>query len=293
MSSQTAIRQALATLRHATSTRAMLPALLAACASRGGVRPLEFEATEAAVPGSVVQAPMADSTLYLERLRRQYALDSVLAGARSDFERIRMLSRWVRGRWEHNGDNVPHRPDPLSILAEASTGKQFRCVEYSEVLAAALSASGIPARVLHLKTADSETRESGAGHVVAEAWMRDQGKWVMVDGQFDVIPMSGDTPLNAVEFQQAIATHARGLKVASFSGTPTKRYVGWVTPYLFYFDVNPEYWVTGVAAHAAPLMLVPLGVSPPVVFQRRFPLGGFRITHSVEEFYASPVKKEH
>jgi hypothetical protein len=238
--------------------------------------------TAAAVPAPV------DRAAYLARLRADYGLDGVVAGAASDLERVRRLSRWARQQWEHNGSNEPARPDPLSILAEARAGRRFRCVEYAEVLAAALSAVGVPARVLGLQRADVETARSGAGHVVTEAYLRDQRRWVLVDGQWDVIPFRGGEPLNAVGLQRALAERDPALRVESLSGTGTRRYARWVAPYLYYFVATPRPWATGVPDGPEGIMLVPLGARAPSVFQRRFAQPRFRATHSEPTFYAAP-----
>ncbi len=157
------------------------------------------------------------------------------------------------------------------------------------MLAAALSAVGIPARVLGLQRADVETARSGAGHVVAEAWLADRGKWIMVDGQWDVIPVRGQTPLNAVELQQALAARAGDLRVESLSGTSTWRYRRWIAPYLYHFLVTPRAWVTGAPAGDSGLMLLPIGVQPPQRFQRRWAQEPYRSTRSPAEFYAPPA----
>ncbi|HEX5708022.1 MAG TPA: transglutaminase-like domain-containing protein, partial [Pyrinomonadaceae bacterium] len=223
---------------------------------------------------------------YLKRLRDAYALDRVVAGERSDYARVRAVSRWVRSRWEHNGSNEPQKPDPISILREAAEGKRFRCVEYAVVLSGALNSVGIPARVLALKTEDAETRESGAGHVVAEAYLADLKKWVMVDGQFDVIPTLKGRPLNAVELQRALARGEKRLGVDSLSGASAEKYFAWVAPYLYFFDTKFDSRFEGAESKQS-LMLVPVGAKPPAVFQRKWPLR-MVYTNSLRAFYPKP-----
>lgn len=248
-------------------------------------RSLEFTDDSESLPYQFRRGGPGDA--YLARLREQYRLNEVVAGRRGDYERVRAVSRWVRSRWEHNGSNEPQRPDPISILEEAAQGKRFRCVEYAAVLAAALDALGIPARVLALKTEDVETRESGAGHVVAEAYLADLHKWVMVDGQWDVIPTLRGRPLNAVELQRALARRAKGLGVDSFSGTTPEKYFAWVAPYLFYFDTKFDSRFEG-AENGYSLMLVPVGAKEPRVFQRKWGIGKMVYTHSLRAFYPQP-----
>lgn len=244
-------------------------------------RRLEFTNERVKLPHAFVRSTPGDA--YLTRLRDEYALDKVAAGERSDYARLRAVSRWARSRWEHNGQNEPTKPDPISILREAAEGKRFRCVEYAVVLSAALNSIGIPARVLALKTEDAETRESGAGHVVAEAYLSDRGKWVMVDGQWDVIPTLKGKPLNAVELQRALARRDKGLGVDSLSGADAAKYFAWVSPYLFYFDTRFDTRFEG-AQQTGSLMLVPLGAKQPTVFQRKWPLR-MVYTNSLRAFY--------
>ena len=244
-------------------------------------RALKFTGERVALPFAFRTSAPDDP--YLKRLRDEYALAEVVKDARSDYERVRAVSRWVRTRWEHNGSNMPEKPDPISILEEAKQGKSFRCVEYSAVLAAALNAVGVRARVLSLLTEDVETRESGAAHVVAEAYLADKKRWVMVDGQWDVIPTLRGKPLGAVEFQRALAKRERGLGVDTFSGTKADGYFGWVAPYLFYFitKFDGRY---GVAASRKELVLVPVGAKEPKVVQRKWPIGDVVYTNSLRAF---------
>jgi hypothetical protein len=239
-------------------------------------------ATTVPVPG----AP--DRAAYFAQLRREHPLDSVVAGATTDLERVQRMSRWVRTQWEHNGNNEATRGDPIAILAEARTGKRFRCVEYAEVLAGALSAVGVPARVLGLQRADVETATTGAGHVVAEAWLADRRRWVLVDGQWDVIPFLGDEPIDAVALARALDAGTPGVRVASLSGTSTPRYVRWVRPYLYHFIVSPRPWTTGAPPGTPVRLLLPIGAVPPTVFQRKWPQPKFVPTNRPAVFHAAP-----
>ena len=244
-------------------------------------RTLKFTDERVALPFAFQRSAPGDP--YLTKLREGYALAELVKGTRNDYEKVRAVSRWVRTRWEHNGSNMPEKPDPISILEEAKQGKRFRCVEYSAVLAAALEAVGVRARVLSLLTEDVETRESGAAHVVAEAYLSDKKRWVMVDGQWDVIPTLKGRPLGAVEFQRALAKREKGLGVDTFSDVKADGYFEWVAPYLFYFitKFDGRY---GVAASRKELVLVPVGAKEPKVVQRKWPIGDVVYTNSLRAF---------
>ncbi|MCX2739494.1 transglutaminase-like domain-containing protein [Pontibacter anaerobius] len=234
------------------------------------------------------------SNAYLQELRTTYNLDAIVAGAANDTEKALRMVNWVHKQWQHNGMNEPSSPDALTILAEAKEGKQFRCVEYGIVTTAALNAIGLPARTMGLKMQEVETIEFGAGHVLLEVYLPDLKKWVMLDGQFDVMPVLNNVPLNAVEFQQAIANNYSKLEIRSISGTSKAQYVNWVYPYLYYFDVkfdNRE----GVALERetvdgkSSLMLVPVGAKVPEVFQRKYPMQMYKYTNSLADLYQAPV----
>ncbi|MCC2545468.1 transglutaminase-like domain-containing protein [Hymenobacter sp. BT175] len=224
---------------------------------------------------------------YLTRLRDLYGLEDVVAGRQTDYDKVRALCVWVHNRWEHDGHSQARNLDPISILKEAALGKQFQCIEYSTVLTGALSSIGIPARTVYLKTADVETRRSGASHVVTEAWLRDQQKWVLVDAQWDIIPTLRNTPLSAVELQKVLATNEPDLQFATSTGAKGNYYFKWLKPYLYYFDTRLDQRF-GVNAAPSSLMLVPEGAPKPRIFQRTAKITRMRYTNSVSTFYSAP-----
>ncbi|RYY66530.1 MAG: transglutaminase domain-containing protein [Chitinophagaceae bacterium] len=254
-------------------------------------------------PLSVAAAPSRRDTFwyeqgtanpFLEQLRSSYALNDLVRNVGSDSARALRILKWTHDQWSHNGSNEPSKPDALTILREARGGKQFRCVEYGIVAASALNAVGLPARVLALKTKDVETTASGAGHVLLEVYLSDLKKWVLMDGQWDAMPVLNGVPLNAVEFQQAIARNYDALQIRSLSGTDKEAYASWIFPYLYYFDVkfdNREGPGRKLATQGGKpsLMLVPEGAKEPTVFQKEWPINNVVYTHSAADFYAAPA----
>ncbi len=224
---------------------------------------------------------------YLIQLRTEFALDDIITSCTSDLEKIRALSAWVQNLWEHDGSNTPEKSDPISILHEVQNGSRFRCVEYAIVLNGCLNAVGITSRTLALKTKDVETRESSAGHVVLEAYVKDFNKWIMVDSQWDVIPVLNGTPLNAVEFQDALVKNRYDLVILTSSEISNSYYFKWIQEYLFYFDVLLDNRVVNRTSPMS-LMLVPIGAKNPTVFQREWPIEDMIYTHSVNAFYEKP-----
>ncbi len=226
-------------------------------------------AEAATEPGTEFIWDAADDP-YLAELRTSWSLER-LRGP-TDLDTVRAVNGWVSGLWQHDGDSVPKQSDPIAILAEVRQGARFRCVEYAIVVKGCLSALGIPARVLGLMTSDVETRRSGAGHVVAEAYLRDRKTWVMVDGQWNAIPFLRGTPLSAVGLQAALASAPAEV---TFEGLPVstwRSYRAWVAPYLFYFSAPRDNRTSAADRAPGQLILVPAGADAPRVFQRRYPV---------------------
>src|SRR5208283_3522196 len=186
---------------------------------------------------------------YLIKLRKRYKLEKLVSASGDQYETLKNCTKWVHSRWEHSGVNVPKKSDAISILDEARKGKRFRCVEYSIVLNACLTALGIKSRTINIMKKSIEMKKPCPGHVIVEAYLNDYGKWVMADGQSGSIPMLKGIPLNAVEYQTAIV-NKEPLKIWGHENKAGKAYTKWIFPYLFYFRT----WLDPKV-----LTLVPLG----------------------------------
>jgi hypothetical protein len=239
--------------------------------------------------------PDTTNDIFLRRLRTENGLLDVVKNAKNDTERALLLMEWTHRQWEHNGSNTPSKPDALTILAEARQGKQFRCVEYGTVLSSTLLSVGIKARQVGLQTKDVEKTRVAAGHVLAEVWLADLGKWAMIDGQFNLMPTLNGVPLNAVELQKAIVQQLpfEFINAAGVADVKLrKRYLNFIPHYLYFIN-------TSFDKRTAPekrlgfdgknnLMLVPKGSQPPTVFQRKSPMNYLYYTTSIRDFYAQP-----
>ena len=82
------------------------------------------------------------------QLRTEYNLDDVIKGIDDEFQQVTALAVWTNSRWSHSGSNKPLSRNPRVIIEEAGDGTSFRYVEYSLVMAAAVQALGMPARML-------------------------------------------------------------------------------------------------------------------------------------------------
>ena len=229
---------------------------------------------------------------YLESLKEDYELEKLVADCKNDFEKVKTVTEWVTNLWAHDGDNVPEKGDPISILRDVTEkGEQFRCVEYGVVISGCLNALGIPTRTIGLKTQDVETREYAAGHVAAEAYLKEFKKWVFIDGQWGVIPVMDDIPLNAVQLSEVLEhpeSYDKKVEFLSFQDGGAKGYANWVSEYLYYFDCT-GYTYTEDGLQETSLMLIPIDAKKPEIFQIQYPLEIDIYTDSVPEFYPAAV----
>lgn len=173
---------------------------------------------------------------YFDSLRNLYPVANLIENDHNDKERVLTVLNWVHHQWKHNGGVTPKGSDGISILNEVKAGGQFPCFAYAIVLRDELTSLGFKARVLYLKTKDAETRNSSPGHVVTEVYLKDQKKWVFVDGQFNVMPALNGKPLNAVEFQQALSRNYEKVQLLSRDKVSKRYYTDFVYEYLYYFD---------------------------------------------------------
>ncbi len=145
--------------------------------------------------------PTAPYTLFRLPPERETLLrDRVPAPLDSAWATAQALLAWVAKRWVHT--TAKHaEPDALVILDLVDTGARFACLEYATVLSQALNAVGIPARRIGLRTATHHAGV-GSGHMVAEAWIDDLGRWVVLDGQNGLYWVdAAGAPLGVVDLQ--------------------------------------------------------------------------------------------
>jgi hypothetical protein len=271
-------------------------------------RVLEWDYEKQISPVKIIMDDPDDPNMV--KLRTEYKLGKLVSGAADEYEKLRLLTKWVHDQWTHTGNNKPSKSDPLTILKEAGEGEKFRCVEYSIVVAGCARSLGMPSRVLALKREDVETAKSGAGHVVAEVWLDQFKKWVFVDGQMDAIPEENGVPLNAVEFQEAVARKAKdrdgvSLKIRSSSmsksrsfGFAEEDYILWAAPYLYHFDFNLDQRFFGESYEErryspvkGKIMLVPKGAKNPTVFQQKTPIENCTYISNPKAFYPDMMEE--
>ena len=144
----------------------------------------------------------------LKVLRERWRLDQVVAGAKTEFEKILRLKRWVRQQWEDGWDRgalqfVPPW-DALLVLDLASRKLTLgMCTHYSSTFVQCCLAVGLQARVVIISC-----------HCVAEVWSNEYKKWVMMDPGCDTDDGRKGTrhfgrngiPMSALDLHKAWAT---------------------------------------------------------------------------------------
>ena len=230
----------------------------------------------------------------IKKLRGDFGLDSYLAlePNSTDYERLKNILKWSASRWPYDGDNDPETSDPIAILEAAKKGEKFRCVEFAEVTVAAAKSAGLPARVLKLRRSDAETSEVGAGHVVAEVWLRDLKKWVYIDAQFGVIPEINGSPLSVTEFIAAL----KNQKHFVFFDTGKTNfarwlYPRWVGPYLYFVQYDLDQRFDRKERDLDRVVLTPQSIAPPHLFQKR-PIAGHAFSTANPALFESPPSME-
>jgi Fasciclin domain/Transglutaminase-like superfamily len=235
---------------------------------------------------------------------KTFKLDAVIAGATTDFERVQRITKWAHDRFPHDGSHNEPGLSASKVLDGAVKGGEYACTEFGKVVSVALNAVGIPARRLGLRTSDVETRSTSAGHVLAETYLRDQKQWIIIDAQFDAIPTVKGKPVNAVQLQNAIVSKEPSLKILTRSAkeygqgadTIDKVWLGFVTPYLYFFEVSTlaNTWDQSLqasmnaAGKPVAINLVPNGAAAPKRFQGQPINDVVYTTHSIAAFYQSP-----
>ena len=119
----------------------------------------------------------------LAELRAKYKLDEVVAGAKTEIEKMIRLRNWVHAQWTYDPP-VPEYPawDAREILQK----KKGFCVQFAIVNMQCALSLGMQARFVfgHFPNVTLQGRQV-SGHEVTEVWSNDLGKWVMMDAQRD------------------------------------------------------------------------------------------------------------
>ena len=157
----------------------------------------------------------------LQEFRKQFKLDQVVDGAKTEWEKIKRLRAWTAANWDWFLPNSEFEDflswDASKILsgptAPGNLSKRGgNCLHYAIVFAQACQSFGIPSRIVNTNYA------IWGGHELVEIWSRDYEKWIMLDPNFDsMFYLKKDgIPLNILELHQVfLETYYPGKEVVN------------------------------------------------------------------------------
>lgn len=137
---------------------------------------------------------------HVKALRTQFKLDSIVRGARTEFELILKLKHWIAQQWQWHllkpNEDI-YEWDAKKILTPDSSGKIYGgfCLHYAIAMMQVLQSFGLQSRIV------SADYSIWSGHEICEVWSNEFGKWIMLDANFDTYFVDKVTgiPLNTLE----------------------------------------------------------------------------------------------
>jgi hypothetical protein len=140
----------------------------------------------------------------LERLRREWKLDEVIAPGTNEFDKLILLRNWVRRQWVCNDAGSGIRTWNAIEILSAPPNMHGMCVHFATAFAQCALALGFNARQVIL-----------SGHFVADIWSEQYQKWVLMDveavhaegftryGTAHYIDAANGVPLDVLELHTA------------------------------------------------------------------------------------------
>ena len=150
-------------------------------------------------PGFVWQDPNSPRLLLMKR-----QLSGIVSANASGIEKATAIRRWCRdqqvGTWGAVDDSSE---DPLLLLDRQRKGIPGACRRFAFVLAGALMAGGLDARVVGISAG---LYDRDATHTLVEVWIPELGHWVLIDSMFDVTYQVDGKPASLLQVYDAAHT---------------------------------------------------------------------------------------
>jgi len=180
---------------------ALSPALLVDAAASAGyvARQVETDIPRAVRPRLPFSSFSYEDSL-VSVLRNSYNLESVVEGARDEWQAQQMLKHWVHSRIANGTPTVEAR-HAAEILKHAASGRKFWCTYYAITYVECALALGWQARKLGLDRYHGAEGLGSKHHGAAEVWSNKYGKWVYIDPQSDLHFEKRGIPLSAWEIR--------------------------------------------------------------------------------------------
>jgi len=145
----------------------------------------------------------------LVQLRIKQKLDEVVKDAKTDLDRALALKRWVGTNWKFATPEPETFRDwsAVALLERGKQGKWGWCGQAAMLFQQACIAVGLPARFIELGRP-----ETPACHFTTEVYLRQQGKWAVVDAtplpDFDLYYAVEGIPQSALEMHRRVVGSA-------------------------------------------------------------------------------------
>ena len=193
----------------------------------------------------------------LKELASKYKLKDVVAGGKTEVDRMVFLSDWVHRQFKKFGQPTKKTVNALEILEETQKNGVFYCAQYSSVLISSCYSLGWVARELGLHKLLGNP--GSTEHSVTEVWSNQYRKWVILDPTFNIFIEKDGLPLNGNEIRDEYfrnngedLTYVKGAEKQKYkkSDLPIKyrdlagfsvnaAYIDWYS-FLFFMD-NSDY----------------------------------------------------
>jgi hypothetical protein len=141
------------------------------------------------------------------QLRTEYKLDELTKHAKTDIQRAAALKKWVAGALKFGtpAPGVFSDWSAVALLARAKKGQVVWCGQAAMVFQQACLAVGMSARFIELGTA-----QTPACHFTTEVFLREQGKWAVVDAtplrEYEVYYTLDGVPQSALDMHRHVVS---------------------------------------------------------------------------------------
>ena len=106
----------------------------------------------------------------------------------SEFKKVIKICKWVREKLSFGKSNIHYYFWKPELVLEDAKKEKFECDGYARLSACIAQTFGIPSRVIWL-----------GGHVIAEFYLSDKKRWVMVDPAYGCYLKSGKVVLSTTQ----------------------------------------------------------------------------------------------
>ena len=155
----------------------------------------------------------------LADLRKKYRLDDVVAGGKTEYERLLLLKDWVRQQWKYKPATEYY---PAWDADEILQLKRGFCVQYAIVYMQCSLSLGYTSRFVF----GYHPGVVSTGHEVIEVWSNEYDKWILMDanGNVHYVDPKTKVPLGMMEIHDrmlAIYYGDKPLSRSNFKGPLT------------------------------------------------------------------------